>query len=140
MLAWGEIREMQRAGMNFGAHTLTHPDLTRLPTPRIEREMIASKTVLEEALGEPVTSFAYPFGRYDSRSHHLARQHFVCACSDRLGFVNAGSDLHTLSRVDAYYLRRAWLLDSLATPWFPWYIRACSIPRCARRGMLALLT
>lgn len=137
MLSWGEIREMQRGGVSFGAHTLTHPDLTRLPASSVEREMVISKTILEESLGEPVASFAYPFGRFDNRSRDLARRHFACACSDRLGFVNARSDLHTLSRVDAYYLRRGGLVDLLGTPWFPWYIRACNIPRRARRGILA---
>jgi peptidoglycan/xylan/chitin deacetylase (PgdA/CDA1 family) len=39
MLSWPEIREMQRAGFAFGAHTLTHPDLTRLAAPDVETEM-----------------------------------------------------------------------------------------------------
>ena len=135
MLSWGEIREMQRNGMAFGAHTLTHPDLTRLPPSRIEAEMLGAKAILEEALGEPVAGFAYPFGRYNPRSLHLARQHFLYAVSDRLGFAGPGSDIHALPRVDAYYLRHRRLLDLLASPWFPHYIRACSIPRNARRAM-----
>ena len=139
MLSWGEIREMHRGGIDFGAHTLTHPDLTCLPASEIEREMVASRTVLEQVLGQAVTGFAYPFGRHDRRSHRLARKHFDCACSDRLGSAHRGSDLHALPRVDAYYLRRAWLVDSLATPWFPWYIRARAVPRRIRRGVLALL-
>jgi peptidoglycan/xylan/chitin deacetylase (PgdA/CDA1 family) len=139
MLSWGEIREMQRGGISFGAHTLTHPDLTRLPPASVEREMAASKAVLEEMLGEPVAGFAYPFGRYDALSLQLARRHFACAVSDRLGFAGPGSDLHALPRVDAYYLRHARLVDLLGGPWFPGYIRACSVPRAARRGLLRLL-
>jgi peptidoglycan/xylan/chitin deacetylase (PgdA/CDA1 family) len=139
MLSWGEIREMQCGGMNFGAHTLTHPDLTRLPPSCIEREMVTSKVVLEEILGEPVTGFDYPFGRYNARSLQLARQHFACAVSDRLGIAYPGSDIHALPRVDGYFLGHRRLLDLLAKPWFPWYIRACSVPRTARRGMLRLL-
>jgi peptidoglycan/xylan/chitin deacetylase (PgdA/CDA1 family) len=139
MLSWGEIREMQREGMDFGAHTLTHPDLTRLPPSCIEREMTTSKAVLEEILGGPVAGFAYPFGRYNARSLQLARQHFACAVSDRLGFAHPDSDIHALPRVDGYFLGHPRRLDLLANPWFPWYIRACSVPRVARRGMLRLL-
>ena len=139
MLSWGEIREMQRGGMNFGAHTLTHPDLTLLPQSSIQKEMVASKAVLEETLGEPVAGFAYPSGRYDARSLQLARQHFAYAVSDRLGFAYPGSDIHALPRVDGYYLGHPRLLDLLAKPWFPWYIRARSVPRIARREMLRLL-
>ena len=133
MLSWSEVREMHRAGIDFGAHTLAHPDLTRLPASDVEREMVAPKAVLEDALGESVTSFAYPFGRYDQKSRALARQHFACACSDRLGFAGQGSDLYALPRVDAYYLRREWLVDSLAKAWFPSYVRARAIPRRMRR-------
>lgn len=139
MLSWGEIREMQGAGVNFGAHTLTHPDLTRLPTSDVEREMVVSKAVLGEALGESVTGFAYPFGRYDARSLHLARRHFAYAVSDRLAIASAGSDLHALPRVDRFFLSHPRLVDLLAEPWFPWYIRACNVPRTARRALRTLL-
>jgi peptidoglycan/xylan/chitin deacetylase (PgdA/CDA1 family) len=139
MLSWGEIREMRQGGISFGAHTLTHPDLTRLPPSSIEREMVTSKAVLEESLGEPVAGFAYPFGRFDARSLQLARRHFACAVSDRLAFATPASDVHALPRVDAYYLRRPRLAGLLETPWFPWYIRACSVPRAARRGLTRLL-
>jgi peptidoglycan/xylan/chitin deacetylase (PgdA/CDA1 family) len=139
MLSWGEIREMQRGGITFGAHTLTHPDLTRLPPSAIEREMVTSKAVLEQMLGEPAVSFAYPFGRYDARSLEMARRHFACAVSDRLGFASPKADIHALPRVDAYYLGRPRLVDLLATPWFPGYILACSLPRNVRRGLERLL-
>jgi peptidoglycan/xylan/chitin deacetylase (PgdA/CDA1 family) len=47
MLSWPEIREMQQAGLDFGAHTLTHPDLTRLPAEQVAIEMSASKAALK---------------------------------------------------------------------------------------------
>ena len=48
MLAWGEVREMALAGIAFGAHTLTHADLTRLPVDRLETEVRRSRGVIEE--------------------------------------------------------------------------------------------
>lgn len=135
MLSWGEIAAMQQGGIRFGAHTLTHPDLTTLPPERIEREMATCKAILEEALGVPAVSFAYPFGRSDARSRELARRHYACAVTDRLGFAGPGSDLHALPRLDGYYLRHARLVEAFGTAWFPWYIRACILPRSARRGV-----
>jgi peptidoglycan/xylan/chitin deacetylase (PgdA/CDA1 family) len=153
MLAWREMREMQHSGINFGAHTLTHPDLTRLPFDRVQAEVCDSKAIIEDALGAPVACFAYPYGRYDHRSREIAWQHFACACSDKLGLVAAGSDPYALERVDAYYLRTDRLFDPYAlervdayylrtdrlfdvilTGLFPWYIRARSIPRRIRRA------
>src|SRR3990172_6758680 len=85
MLSWEEIREMQRSGIDFGSHTLTHPDLSRLPFERIEAEICNSKAIIEDALSAPASCFAYPYGRYDHRSREIVQQHFACACSDKLG-------------------------------------------------------
>ena len=135
MLSWPEIREMQRWGVTFGAHTLTHPDLTRASVDRIEAEVCTSKAILEDALGAPVTCFAYPFGRYDARSRTMVRQHFACACSDQLGLLTAGSDPYTLERLDAYYLRTDRLFALMGTRLFPWYVWARNIPRQLRRTL-----
>jgi peptidoglycan/xylan/chitin deacetylase (PgdA/CDA1 family) len=135
MLAWREIREMHHWGIDFGAHTLTHPDLTRLPSKQIETEMRASKAIIEDALSAPVTCFAYPYGRYDARSHHVAQRCFAAACSDRLGLVTAKSDPYALERVDTYYLRTDRLFGILLTALFPWYITGRSIPRRVRRAV-----
>jgi peptidoglycan/xylan/chitin deacetylase (PgdA/CDA1 family) len=135
MLSWREIREMSKIGIQFGAHTLTHPDLTRLPVDRVEAEICRSKALIEEALGDPVRCFAYPYGRYDQRSRDIVQQHFVCACSDKLGLTTRDSDLYALERVDAYYLRTDRLFDLMLTKMFPWYIAARSVPRRIRRAI-----
>jgi peptidoglycan/xylan/chitin deacetylase (PgdA/CDA1 family) len=133
MLSWAEIREMERWGIAFGAHTLTHPNLTRLSLKQIEVEICDSKTIIEDALGVPVNCFAYPYGLYDHRSREIVHRHFACACSDKLGFVNTGSDFYALERIEAYYLRTDRLFDVMLTRFFPWYIWARSIPRGIRR-------
>jgi peptidoglycan/xylan/chitin deacetylase (PgdA/CDA1 family) len=133
MLAWREIREMQRWGIDFGAHTLTHPDLTRLPSDQIEAEICRSKAIVEDGLGAPIACFAYPYGRHNARSRDIVRQHFACACSDELGLVTTGSDPYKLERVDAYYLRTDRLFDLMFTGMFPWYIQMRSISRRIRR-------
>jgi peptidoglycan/xylan/chitin deacetylase (PgdA/CDA1 family) len=135
MLAWREIREMQRWGIAFGAHTLTHPDLTRLPFDRVEAEVRGSQAIIEDALGAPVACFAYPYGRHDRQSREIVRQRFACACTDRLGLVTACSDPYALERVDAYYLRTEWLFGLMLTRLFPWYIRGRGIPRRLRRAV-----
>jgi peptidoglycan/xylan/chitin deacetylase (PgdA/CDA1 family) len=133
MLSWPEIREMNSAAMGVGAHTLTHPDLSKAPENVVELEMCQSKKVIEDALGTPVASFAYPYGRFSGRSLAIARQHFACACSDRLGLIGLESDPHILARVDAYYLRSDRLLDSVGTRLFPQYVAALSAARRIRR-------
>ncbi len=133
MLNWQEIREMHRFGIEFGAHTCTHPNLTRLSPKQIDSEMGDSKKIIADGLSFPVRSFAYPYGRYNHHVLEMARSYFVCACSDRLGLVAVGKDPYTLKRVDAYYLRSEKLFDLMLTGLFPWYIRTLSIPRGIRR-------
>jgi peptidoglycan/xylan/chitin deacetylase (PgdA/CDA1 family) len=133
MLSWSEIREMQRAGIAFGAHTLTHPDLTRLPVDGIEAEIVGSKSAIEDALSSAVETFAYPYGCYDNRCREVASRHFVCACSDRLGLYGSTSDRYAMERVDAYYLRSERLFHAMLSRWFPVYVRLRSLPRRVRR-------
>lgn len=135
MLSWSEIREMQGHGIVFGAHTCTHPDLTLLPTDRAEVEVLRSKTILEQALGDPVRHFAYPYGRYDDRIRDIVRSHFQSACSDVLGRVTRRSDPYGLERLDTYYLRNERLLDLTRSRLFPWYLRLRAIPRRVRRAV-----
>lgn len=135
MLSWGEIKEMHRWGIQFGAHTLTHPDLTQLPLNRIEIEVFESKAIIENALGVPVSCFAYPYGRYNNYVREIIRHRFACACSDKLGLIDQESDPYALERVDAYYLRGPRSFQILPTRLFPWYIRARNVPRRMRRTL-----
>jgi peptidoglycan/xylan/chitin deacetylase (PgdA/CDA1 family) len=139
MLSWVEAAEMLRGGVTFGAHTLTHPDLTRLPASRVEVEVRESKSIIEDALATRVAAFAYPFGRHDGRCREIVRDHFACACADTLGLLRPRSDPHAMERVDAYYLRSERLFAILPTRWFPLYVRACAVPRGLRRAARSLL-
>ncbi len=69
-LEWAQVCEMRAGGAEFGAHTYSHPNLLRLDPRELERELVRSKELLEERLGEPVTMLAYPFGK--PRRHYTS--------------------------------------------------------------------
>jgi len=133
MLSWREIQTMSRAGIAFGAHTLTHPDLTRVAIDRLEAEICLPRTIIEQQLGDPVTGFAYPYGRFDHRSDTLVRHHFDFACTDSLGLCGPGSDPWALARVETFYLRSPRRFALIASRLFPVCLRALAIPRGLRR-------
>ena len=135
MLSWDEIGEMHRGGITFGAHTLTHPDLTRLSPDLIKAEIVGSKDRIEDVLGSSVDTFAYPFGRYNNECREVVSRHFLCACSDRLGLCRSDSDPYAVERVDAYYLRGPRLFQTMLSRWFPMYVWARSMPRRVRRAI-----
>lgn len=62
-----EINYIRKNGMEIGSHTLTHQDLTKLPQQLVFKELIESKKILEEILGERVSSFCYTKGRFNRK-------------------------------------------------------------------------
>ena len=72
-LSWDEVMEMSQNGISFGAHTATHPILTKLPIGEAKAEIARSKTEIETRLGVPCTSFAYPNGDFNDGVVKLVR-------------------------------------------------------------------
>jgi len=60
-LTWDQVRELNRAGIHFGSHTVTHPQLRTLRAEAVRDEVRRSKETIEEKLGSPVRAFAYPY-------------------------------------------------------------------------------
>ena len=89
MLSWEEVRQMQRDGVSFGAHTVTHPTLTRVPLDRAAWEIVESKRQLEQRLQTEVKAFAYPNGRrgdFDASTKQILREAgFTCAVTTMFG-------------------------------------------------------
>lgn len=71
MLNWEQIREMEKQGITFGAHTMTHPILSRMPHEEAAREIRESKALIERELGHPVRHFAFPNGGRDDFTPEL---------------------------------------------------------------------
>jgi peptidoglycan/xylan/chitin deacetylase (PgdA/CDA1 family)/CelD/BcsL family acetyltransferase involved in cellulose biosynthesis len=63
MLTWDQVRSMNRRGIDFGGHTVTHPFISRLERPQVAWELSECKRRIEEELQSPVDLFAYPSGR-----------------------------------------------------------------------------
>jgi peptidoglycan/xylan/chitin deacetylase (PgdA/CDA1 family) len=84
-LTWDQCRELQRAGVEIGAHSCSHPDLRRLSDGELEAEVAGSKARIEDRLGTRVRSFAYPSGYVDERSVEAVRAAgYDAACAVRL--------------------------------------------------------
>jgi len=62
-LDWAQVRELRSAGMAIGSHTYSHPNLARLSSVELDKELRVSKTVISTHLEENVDLFAYPFGK-----------------------------------------------------------------------------
>ena len=107
MLDWGQVLTMHRAGISFGAHTMSHPSVSRLNSQGLERELRESKRLLERGLGAPIEDFAYPFGKPEDRS--LAAEEFLANCGYSSAVTTSeGFNIHGTSR---FQLRRLSISD-----------------------------
>jgi len=103
MMSHDQVRSLRRMGMEIGAHTVTHPILTRLDARAAQDEMARSKRELESLLAEPVDLFAYPNGvptqDYGPQHAALAREcGFAAAVSTAWGAASMRSDRFQLPR------------------------------------------
>lgn len=122
LLSWNEIKELHNQGIEFGNHTRTHPDLTKVSDEQAENEITESKTKIEDMLGSEVTTFAYPFGKFNSAIKQIVEKEHRAACSTNLGKIQAGSDYFTLERVDTYYLSNPKVFNCLSSKSFDGYM------------------
>lgn len=95
-----ELRAWHAGGMEIGAHTRSHPRLTRCDDARLRDEIQGSKADLEDCLGAAVTQFCYPYGDVDDRVAAATREAgYVAATATRRGRAVPDSDLWRLPRV-----------------------------------------
>lgn len=103
-MTWEQLQEMTTAGMDFEAHTLTHPHLRTLPPDEALKEISDSKTILETRLGKPIVAFAYPFGEYDAAVIQMVKQAgFLSAVTLASGYHQKADELFTLHRIRVSY-------------------------------------
>jgi peptidoglycan/xylan/chitin deacetylase (PgdA/CDA1 family) len=104
ILSWAEVREMAKNGIDFGAHTVNHPILTRLPLEEARKEIIESKKCMEDELDRPVNAFSYPNGGPTDFNEDIKKiikdSGFFCAVTDAPPkLVVPGTDLYELGRI-----------------------------------------
>jgi peptidoglycan/xylan/chitin deacetylase (PgdA/CDA1 family) len=127
MMNESELRDLVAAGWELGAHSVTHPDMSSLSYQACLREMLRSKTAVEQLAGVVVQTFAYPFG-----SHGPAA---VAAARDA-GFTAAVSTGEAVN--SRYALRRAMIGGADAFPVAFLKAVAVSQPVFAGRRVVAL--
>lgn len=98
---WDTVRAAMRHGVEFGAHSSTHPSLPTLADARLEEEIAGGRAILHAATGVRPEFFAYPYGHWDARVRDA-----VESAGYRAGFTldyglnRADGDLWALRRVN----------------------------------------
>ena len=132
LMSWDDIRSLPHQRIQIGAHTVNHPDLTRLQDHEIEAELRDCRHQIEDRAGVAVETLAYPYGRCSPGVRAIARGEYRIACGTRMGLAQEASDRWELPRVDAYYLRSRFQPVDLLTPGGRAYVHTRAALRRAR--------
>ncbi|MCX7017083.1 MAG: polysaccharide deacetylase family protein [Candidatus Sumerlaeota bacterium] len=109
-----QLRELDRAGMAIGSHTVSHARLARLDPDAARRELAESKARLESILEKPVRWLCYPRGSFNREVATMAKQ---------LGYVGACSVIrdNQVAPEQMYWLPRAMVMRGAGRWRFAYY-------------------
>ncbi|MBV8865507.1 MAG: polysaccharide deacetylase family protein, partial [Acidobacteriaceae bacterium] len=104
LLSWEEIKVMSRNGVEFGAHSVTHPILTQMEEPgEAYEEIVKSKIRIEAELDRPVLHFSYPNGQPQDISPEILSMvrnaGYKTSVTTSVGQVFKGDDPFLLRRI-----------------------------------------
>ena len=105
-MSWRTSASLDRAGIELGAHGLTHTDLTRLAPDAARAEIHRSGDLIQDRTGRMVTTFAPPFGLSTPSLRREIATRYGCSVSTTLDRAGADADLYNLPRIDMHYFRR----------------------------------
>lgn len=102
-----QLAELAERGWEVGAHTHTHPRLSRLDATQLAAELERPRALLEEWLGRPCRSLAYPYGDFSAATVAAARAAGYSAAATLDATVPA-DDPMLWPRVGVYRGEPAW--------------------------------
>lgn len=104
-----EVREWLAAGQRIGAHTCTHPWLTRLRLDQAREEIRVSRLQLEDRFGVAVEDFCYPYGDWNPAIREaVIEAGYRTAVTTDFGVNRMGTDPWGLKRITARHVSRGW--------------------------------
>lgn len=134
LMDWSQIASLADEGIEFGAHTLTHADLTALNFDEACEQICKPRESIERHLGKTsMLSFAPPYGRSNQRVRDEIRKWYCVSVGVTLQRAGRHSDLFDLPRLEMYYFQNANVWDSYLSRRAEWYLTARRALRKVRR-------
>jgi peptidoglycan/xylan/chitin deacetylase (PgdA/CDA1 family) len=104
IMTWDEINELVDAGMDVQSHTRSHRVMQTLLPEQLDDELGGSRKLLEERIGRPVRTLAYPVG-YPIDGHDDIRRALEDAGYEA-AYTNMTGAQPCFGKVDRYQVRR----------------------------------
>src|SRR4051812_2433299 len=101
-VTWEQVRTMERDGLRFGSHTLSHPVVEGLEAGELERQLSESKRDLQQHTTRPSCWFCYPKGYNDEAARRGASRHYCASVTTRFAPTFRDDDQHAIPRISVH--------------------------------------
>jgi peptidoglycan/xylan/chitin deacetylase (PgdA/CDA1 family) len=118
LMDWDALGRAAEEGVQIGAHSRTHADLSSLSPAAAEEEVAGCLSAIAARTGGRPATFAYPYGRSNPMVAALVRRECELGCTAELRALSIGDDRVLLPRLDAYYFRDEGRLEAWGTAAF----------------------
>jgi len=99
-----QVKDWLAAGHEIGAHSLTHPYLTRISLRETKEQVFSCRKKLEDRFGVPVKHFCYPYGDWNPAVRDLVMEAgYETACTIDFGVNTTATPAFELRRITARY-------------------------------------
>jgi peptidoglycan/xylan/chitin deacetylase (PgdA/CDA1 family) len=103
LLKCSQIQEMDRGGIEFGSHTLSHPHLSTVSSEQLHEELVSSKKAVENLTGREVLSLAYPYGDLNGEVKSvLSEAGYAYGVATDSGPLSLQDDLREIRRIPVF--------------------------------------
>ena len=103
LMSWDEVRRLAAEGVDFGNHTATHPDLSRLGPKAVADEADGAAARMLAETGRRPAHFAAPYGRSSPDARQIIARHHMTSVGTRLATAHGTSDPYDLPRIEMFY-------------------------------------
>lgn len=97
---WSQIRDAERRGIEIGAHSLSHADLSEVRAERLDQELQETRRIIDREVASPAYFLCYPAGKYDATTIERARAAgYLMAVTTQPGAIQRSDRLFELTRL-----------------------------------------
>jgi peptidoglycan/xylan/chitin deacetylase (PgdA/CDA1 family) len=105
LMDWATVRSLANEGFEFGGHSRTHANLTKLSAANLEDEIAGCAEDLSAQIGKPIEGFAAPYGCVSPVVLEVIGRHYRAAFGTRLAVPRRADTRFDLPRIDMHYFR-----------------------------------